>query len=153
MRWSDIKKEKEGDYALNYKKKQILVSKEIRKIIGKRKSEERYIFNLPTNKSTTSKIFNKMLKESGLNKKIRMADAIHTFAYNLYKKTKNIYLISSYLDHKSIEITKSKYNYMKEDKYLIENNLQRDNILTKNKFKGGKLFKKGRLLSYKQDTP
>jgi integrase len=152
MRWSDIKKEKGGDYALNYKKKQILVSKEIRKIMGKRKSEKKHIFNLPTNKSTTSKIFNKMIKESGLNKKIRMGDAIHTFAHNLYKETKNIYLISSYLEHKSIEITKSKYNYMEEETYLIENNLLRDNSLTRHKFKRGKLFKKGRLLSYKQDT-
>ncbi len=81
-----------------------------------------------------------------------MSDAIHTFAYNLYKETKNIYLIASYLGHKSIEITKSKYNYMDEDTYLLENNLLCDNSLTKNKFKGGKLFKGGRLLSYNKDT-
>tara|TARA_Y100000996_G_scaffold351041_1_gene290217 strand:- start:708 stop:1844 length:1137 start_codon:yes stop_codon:yes gene_type:complete len=152
MNWSDIIKEKKGDFSLNYKTKKIRLSQKLRKIVGKRKADKRQIFELPGNDSVRSKIFNKMKKEARLNKKIKMSDAIHTFAYNLYKETKNIYLIASYLGHKSIEITKSKYNYMDEDTYLIENNLLCDNSLTKNKFKGGKLFKGGRLLSYNKDT-
>ena len=50
-----------------------------------------------------------MIVEAKLNKDIKMADAVHTFANNLYRKTKNIYLVSAYLGDKSIDHTKKKY--------------------------------------------
>ena len=149
MKWSNIKKEKKGDYTLNYKTKRRRISQDVRKIMGIRKTGKRQIFSLPTNDSARSKIFNKMIKEAGLNKKIKMSDAIHTFAYNLYNETKNIYLISAHLGHKSIEITKSKYGYMEEESYLIKNNILRDKGFINNKFKSRSLFKKGILLSDK----
>lgn len=149
MKWSNIKKEKKGEYTLSYKTKRRRLSLEVRNIMGKRKTDKRQIFSLPTNESARSKIFNKMIKEAGLNKKIKMSDAIHTFAYNLYNETKNIYLISAHLGHKSIEITKSKYDYMEEESYLIKNNILRDKGYINNKFKSRSLFKKGILLSDK----
>lgn len=91
--------------------------------------------------------------ESNNNTEKKFKDGINTYAINTYKKTKNIYLISSTLGHNSIERTKKEYQYMNEKDYieqLFNINKETKSKNTENKHK--KLFKRGNLLSYKKDT-
>ena len=65
-----------------------------------------------------SKIFYNLMLESNNNTEKKFKDGINTYAINTYKKTKNIYLISSTLGHNSIEKTKKEYQYMNEKDYI-----------------------------------
>ena len=81
-------------------------------------------------------------------------DAINTYAYNLYNRTKNIYRVTAALGYTSINKTKEKYDYMNELDYLKKEKII-DFQTKENKTISIKpeLFKKGNLLSYrKKDT-
>ena len=152
VKWGDLKKESEEKFTLKIKKRNVKINNETRNIMGKRGDEDIQIFKSPENESSRSKLFSKMIEEAKLNKDIKMADAVHTFANNLYRETKNIYLVSAYLGDKSIDHTKKKYKNMNEEDYLIKNEIIASNKIQERKFINKILFKKGNLLSYKKDT-
>ena len=152
VKWGDLKKESEENFTLKIKKRNVKINNETRNIMGKRGDEDIQIFKSPENESSRSKLFSKMIEEAKLNKDIKMADAVHTFANNLYRETKNIYLVSAYLGDKSIDHTKKKYKNMNEEDYLIKNEIIASNKIQERKFINKILFKKGNLLSYKKDT-
>ena len=100
-----------------------------------------------------SKEFYKLLKDSNVDTGKKYSDAINTFVMKTYKKTKNIYLISSIIGHNSIKKTKRTYTYMNEEDYidkLYNLNINKDTITEKKKHK--RLFKRGNLLGYRKDT-
>ena len=152
VKWGDLVKERYGNFTLRIKERYVKLKNETRDVMGKRKDSGSYIFKSTTNESSRSKLFSKMIEEAQLNKNIKMADAVHTFANNLYRKTKNIYLVSAYLGDKSIEHTKKKYKNMNEEEYLIKNEMISTNKRKVKKFNNKILFKKGNLFSYKKDT-
>ena len=131
--------------------------KDIRKMIGKRKSNNELLFTLPEKQSNRSKIFKQWMNKSNVNEKKKFNDAVNNYAKNLYDQTKNIYKVAAALGHNSINKTKEIYNYMenydllKNENIIIEN-LKEDTHQTNSK----SLFKKGNLLSYRikkyQDT-
>ena len=131
--------------------------KNIRKMIGKRKSDNELVFTLPEKQSNRSKIFKQWMNKSNINDKKKFNDAVNNYAKNLYNKTKNVYKVAAALGHNSINKTKGIYNYMEnydflENENIIMKNLEENTDQTKSK----SLFKKGNLLSYRikknQDT-
>ena len=152
VKWGDLKRENEENFTLKIKKRYVKLNNETRNIMGRRRDKDIYIFKSPEHESSRSKLFSKMIEEAKLNKDIKMADAVHTFANNLYRETKNIYLVSAHLGDKSIEHTKKKYKNMNEEEYLIKNEIIASNKIQERKFINKILFKKGNLLSYKKDT-
>ena len=66
------------------------------------------MFKLKNQKNNMSKIFYNLMLESNNNTEKKFKDGINTYAINTYKKTKNIYLISSTLGHNSIEKNKKR---------------------------------------------
>lgn len=131
--------------------------KNIRKMIGKRKSNNELLFTLPEKQSNRSKIFKQWMNKSNVNEKKKFNDAVNNYAKNLYDQTKNIYKVAAALGHNSINKTKEIYNYMEnydllQNENIIIENLKEDTHQTNSK----SLFKKGNLLSYRikkyQDT-
>ena len=121
---------------------------------GQRKEKEKEIFNLPKKHSNRSKIFLEWIKKAKVNYNKKFNDAINTYAYNLYNRTKNIYRVTAALGYTSINKTKEKYDYMNELDYLKKEKIidfqTKENNPTSIK---PELFKKGNLLSYrKKDT-
>jgi len=151
-KWGDLKKVSEDNFKLKIKERYVKINNKTRKIMGRRRDKDTYIFKSPEYESSRSKLFSKMIEDAKLNKNIKMADAVHTFAINLYRETKNIYLVSAYLGDKSVEHTKKKYKNMNEEEYLIKNDIIASNKKQDRKFNKKILFKKGNLLSYKKDT-
>ena len=152
VKWEDLVKENEESFTLKIKERYVKLNNETRNIMGKRTDKDSYIFKITANESSRSKLFSKMIEEAQLNKNIKMADAVHTFANNLYRETRNIYLVSAYLGDKSIEQTKKKYKNMNEEEYLIKNEVISTNKKQETNFSNKILFKKGNLFSYKKDT-
>ena len=152
VKWDDLVKENEESFTLKIKERYVKLNNETRNIMGRRTDKDSYIFKSTANESSRSKLFSKMIEEAQLNKNIKMADAVHTFANNLYRETRNIYLVSAYLGDKSIEQTKKKYKNMNEEEYLIKNEVISTNKKQETNFSNKILFKKGNLFSYKKDT-
>tara|TARA_A100000164_G_scaffold375534_1_gene410777 strand:+ start:14870 stop:16003 length:1134 start_codon:yes stop_codon:yes gene_type:complete len=152
VKWGDLVKESEVSFTLKIKERYVKLNNETRNIMGRRKNKDSYIFKSTANKSSRSKLFSKMIEEAQLNKNIKMADAVHTFANNLYRETRNIYLVSAYLGDKSIKHTKKKYKNMNEEEYLVKNDMISINKKQETNFSNKILFKKGNLFSYKKDT-
>ena len=152
VKWEDLVKENEESFTLKIKERYVKLNNETRNIMGRRTDKDSYIFKITANESSRSKLFSKMIEEAQLNKNIKMADAVHTFANNLYRETRNIYLVSAYLGDKSIEQTKKKYKNMNEEEYLIKNEVISTNKKQETNFSNKILFKKGNLFSYKKDT-
>ena len=157
LHWINIKKIKENRYyiEININNNEFVIpfDDEARKLLGTRKEEKKNVFKLKNKKNNISKIFYNLMLESNNNTEKKFKDGINTYAINTYKKTKNIYLISSTLGHNSIEKTKKEYQYMNEKDYieqLFNINKETKSKNTENKHK--KLFKRGNLLSYKKDT-
>ena len=132
-------------------------SKNIRKIIGKRKSNNELVFTLPEKPSNRSKIFKQWMNKLNIDEKKKFNNAVNNYAKKLYDKTKNIYKVAAALGHNSINKTKEIYNYMEnydllENENIIIENLEED----ANQINSKSLFKKGNLLSYRikkyQDT-
>ena len=131
--------------------------KNIRKMIGKRKSNNELVFTLPEKQSNRSKIFKEWLNKLNINEKKKFNDAVNNYAKNLYDKTKNIYKVAAALGHNSINKTKEIYNYMENYDFLENENIIIENLEENiNQTKSKSLFKKGNLLSYRikknQDT-
>ena len=131
--------------------------KNIRKMIGKRKSDNELVFTLPEKQSNRSKIFKEWLNKLNINEKKKFNDAVNNYAKNLYDKTKNIYKVAAALGHNSINKTKEIYNYMENYDFLENENIIIENLEENiNQTKSKSLFKKGNLLSYRikknQDT-
>tara|TARA_B100000886_G_scaffold149277_1_gene101531 strand:+ start:426 stop:1562 length:1137 start_codon:yes stop_codon:yes gene_type:complete len=152
VKWDDLVKENEESFTLKIKERYVKLNNETRNIMGRRTDKDSYIFKSTANESSRSKLFSKMIEEAQLNKNIKMADAVHSFANNLYRETRNIYLVSAYLGDKSIEQTKKKYKNMNEEEYLIKNEMISTNKKQETNFSNKILFKKGNLFSYKKDT-
>ena len=157
LQWINIKKIKENRYyiKININNNEFVIpfDDEARKLLGTRKEEKKNVFKLKNKKNNISKIFYNLMLESNNNTEKKFKDGINSYAINTYKKTKNIYLISSTLGHNSIEKTKKEYQYMNEKDYieqLFNINKETKSKNTENKHK--KLFKRGNLLSYKKDT-
>ena len=157
LMWKHIYKNSDENYYYKIKinKKQFIntFSANSRKLLGKRKNDRELIFNLPEKRSSRSKSFKKWINNAGINESKIFNDAVNTFAYNTYNKTKNIYKISATLGHESIQKTKEIYEYMSELDYInIEMNIDDTNNQEKEIIIEKKLFKKGNLLSYRKDT-
>tara|TARA_Y100000590_G_scaffold332868_1_gene378487 strand:- start:707 stop:1864 length:1158 start_codon:yes stop_codon:yes gene_type:complete len=160
LKWKHIynidKENKIYYYSVNNKGTKYINSftKKTRLLLGQRKEKEKKIFNLPKKHSNRSKIFLEWIKKAKVNYNKKFNDAINTYAYNLYNRTKNIYRVTAALGHFSINKTKEKYNYMNELDYLKKEKII--DIQTKGDNPSSikiKLFKKGNLLSYrKKDT-
>lgn len=157
LKWGNIKRNTDKIYFVDiiYGNKKYIIpfKKEIRKLLGRRKTDESYIFKLIKSKKNMSKEFYKLLKDSNVDTSKKYSDAINTFVMKTYKKTKNIYLISSIIGHNSIKKTKRTYTYMNEEDYigkLYNLNTNKDTITEKKKHK--RLFKRGNLLGYRKDT-
>ena len=128
LMWKHIYKNSDENYYYKIKinKKQFIntFSANSRKLLGKRKNDRELIFNLPEKRSSRSKSFKKWINNAGINESKIFNDAVNTFAYNTYNKTKNIYKISATLGHESIQKTKEIYEYMSELDYInIEINI------------------------------
>ena len=128
------------------------------KYLGERKNEEKKIFDLPEKISNRSKVFKLWKKKSGISNNKTFHDSRHTYAYQMYRETNNIYLVAEALGHKSIETTKKYYPGMENNDFYknanyIENALKRASENQDNKkfvrIKKG-IFKQGNLLSYKK---
>lgn len=160
LKWKHIhnidKKNKIYYYSINNKDTKYINSftKKTRLLLGQRKEKEKEIFNLPKKHSNKSKIFLEWVKKAKINYNKKFNDAINTYAYNLYNRTKNIYRVTAALGYTSINKTKEKYDYMNELDYLKKEKIidfqTKENKPTSIK---PELFKKGNLLSYrKKDT-
>ena len=160
LKWKHIhnidKKNKIYYYSINNKETKYINSftKKTRLLLGQRKEKEKEIFNLPKKHSNKSKIFLEWVKKAKINYNKKFNDAINTYAYNLYNRTKNIYRVTAALGYTSINKTKEKYDYMNELDYLKKEKIidfqTKENNPTSIK---PELFKKGNLLSYrKKDT-
>ena len=157
LKWKNLYKTYNDKKTIHYFKinnnNEILTNslpKSIRKMIGKRKSDNELVFALPEKQSNRSKIFKQWMNKSNINDKKKFNDAVNNYAKNLYNKTKNVYKVAAALGHNSINKTKEIYNYMEnydflENEKIIMKNLEEDADQTKNK----SLFKKGNLLSYR----
>ena len=157
LKWKNLYKTNNDKKTIHYFKinnnNEILTNslpKSIRKMIGKRKSDNELVFTLPEKQSNRSKIFKQWMNKSNINDKKKFNDAVNNYAKNLYNKTKNVYKVAAALGHNSINKTKEIYNYMEnydflENENIIMKNLEEDADQTKNK----SLFKKGNLLSYR----
>ena len=157
LKWKNLYKTNNDKKTIHYFKinnnNEILTNslpKSIRKMIGKRKSDNELVFTLPEKQSNRSKIFKQWMNKSNINNKKKFNDAVNNYAKNLYNKTKNVYKVAAALGHNSINKTKEIYNYMEnydflENENIIMKNLEKDADQTKNK----SLFKKGNLLSYR----
>ena len=152
VKWGDLVMENEESFTLKIKERYVKLNNETRNIMGRRRDKDSYIFKSTANESSRSKLFSKMIEVAQLNKNIKMADAVHTYANNLYRETRNIYLVSAYLGDKSIEHTKKKYKNMNEEEYLIKKEMISSNKKQETNFSNKILFKKGNLFSYKKDT-
>ena len=157
LKWENIKRNTDKIYFLEirYGNKKYIIpfEKETRKLLGKRKTDESYVFKLIKSKKNMSKEFYKLLKDSNVDTSKKYSDAINTFVMKTYKKTKNIYLISSIIGHNSIKKTKRTYTYMNEEDYIdkfYNLNINKDTMTEKKKQKT--LFKRGNLLGYRKDT-
>ena len=164
LKWKNIytiinKKKKTHYYKIDNKKRTILINSfpiYIREMIGKRKTEDEFVFRLPDKQANRSKIFKEWMKKSGINQNKKYNDSINNYAFDLFNETKNIYKVSAALGHNSIYKTKEIYSYM-ENYNFIENE---EIVINKRKKLPEKinkkhLFKKGNLLSYrkiKKDT-
>ncbi len=82
--------------------------------LRKLKNKDKKIFDLPNKISNRSKAFKLWKKKAGIINNKTFHDARHTFAYKIYNKTKNIYLVAEKLGHKNVEITKKYYADMKK---------------------------------------
>ena len=120
-----------------------------REILGKRKKSNTFIFKLPEKQSNMSKVFSEWIKRSKIKGNKKFNDAVNTYAYNKYKKSKNIYKISATLGHSSIDATKKKYEYMNELDFFEDEIIENKITIKKNKNIKKTLFKKGNLLTYK----
>ena len=156
LKWKDIIDSKNYNYVEISKKGEtyiVPIDNQTTKIIGKRRDDNKNIFEINQKKSSRSKIFKRILKEAKIDKVKKYSDGVNTFAKNMYQKTKNIFLISSALGHNSINKTKEIYPYMNELDFIgnyfkIDINKKDNNENKKEKT----LFKKGNLLSYRKDT-
>ena len=164
LKWKNLYKTNNDKKTIHYFKinnnNEILTNslpKNIRKMIGKRKSNNELVFTLPEKQSNRSKIFKEWLNKLNINKKKKFNDAVNNYAKNLYDKTKNIYKVAAALGHNSINKTKEIYNYMENYDFLENENIIIKNLEENiNQTKSKSLFKKGNLLSYRikknQDT-
>ena len=123
----------------------------IREMIGKRKTDDEFVFRLPDKQANRSKIFKEWMKKSGIDQNKKYNDSINNYAIDLFNETKNIYKVSAALGHNSIYKTKEIYSYM-ENYNFIENE---EIVINKRKKLPEKinkknLFKKGNLLSYRK---
>ena len=156
LKWKDIIDSKNYNYVEISKKGEtyiVPIDNQTTKILGKRRDDNKNIFEINQKKSSRSKIFKRILKEAKIDKVKKYSDGVNTFAKNTYQKTKNIFLISSALGHNSINKTKEIYPYMNELDFIgnyfkIDINKKDNNENKKEKT----LFKKGNLLSYRKDT-
>ena len=125
--------------------------------LGKEKKISDKIFNLPEKISNRSKVFKLWKQKSGIMNDKTFHDSRHTFAYKIYKETKNIYLVAETLGHNNIEITKTYYqdmdnnNFYNNAKYIkYDYNKKFKNKSTNIKpLRKKNVFKHGNLLSYK----
>jgi len=164
LKWKNLYKTNNDKKTIHYFKinnnNEILTNslpKNIRKMIGKRKSDNELVFTLPEKQSNRSKIFKQWMNKSNINEKKKFNDAVNNYAKNLYNKTKNVYKVSAALGHNSIYKTKEIYNYMENYDFLENENIIIKNLEENiNQTKSKSLFKKGNLLSYRikknQDT-
>lgn len=164
LKWKNIysiknNKKKTHYYKLNNQENLNLVNSFpifIREMLGKRKSDNQFVFRLPEKQSNRSKIFKQWMKKCGINQNKKYNDSINNYAFDLFNETKNIYKVSAALGHSSIYKTKEIYSYM-ENYEFIENEKIINNIRIKKSEETNKknVFKKGNLLSYrkiKKDT-
>ena len=159
LKWKNIytiknKKKKTHYYKIDNKKRTILINSfpvYIREMIGKRKTDDEFVFRLPDKQANRSKIFKEWIKKSGIDKNKKYNDSINNYAFDLFNETKNIYKVSAALGHNSIYKTKEIYSYM-ENYNFIENEEIVSNKRKKLSEKINKkhLFKKGNLLSYRK---
>ena len=154
LKWENIHKNDNTSfyyYMINDGNKKYIntFSSMTREILGKRKKNHSLIFKLPKKQSNMSKIFSEWIKRSKIKGNKKFNDAINTYAYNKYKKSKNIYKISAALGHSSIDVTKQKYEYMNELDFFEDEVIENKITIKKNKNIKKTLFKKGNLLTYK----
>ena len=159
LKWKNIytiknKKKKTHYYKIDNKKRTILINSfpvYIREMIGKRKTDDEFVFRLPDKQANRSKIFKEWIKKSGIDKNKKYNDSINNYAFDLFNETKNIYKVSAALGHNSIYKTKEIYSYM-ENYNFIENEEIVSNKRKKlpEKINKKHLFKKGNLLSYRK---
>ena len=159
LKWKNIytiknKKKKTHYYKIDNKKRTILINSfpgYIREMIGKRKTDDEFVFRLPDKQANRSKIFKEWIKKSGIDKNKKYNDSINNYAFDLFNETKNIYKVSAALGHNSIYKAKEIYRYM-ENYNFIENEKIVSNKRKKLSEKINKkhLFKKGNLLSYRK---
>ena len=158
LKWKNIytiknKKKKTHYYKIDNKKRTMLINSfpvYIREMIGKRKTDDEFVFRLPDKQANRSKIFKEWMKKSGIDQNKKYNDSINNYAIDLFNETKNIYKVSAALGHNSIYKTKEIYSYM-ENYNFIENE---EIVINKRKKLPEKinkknLFKKGNLLSYR----
>jgi integrase/recombinase XerD len=159
LKWKNIytiknKKKKTHYYKIDNKKRTMLINSfpvYIREMIGKRKTDDEFVFRLPDKQANRSKIFKEWMKKSGIDQNKKYNDSINNYAIDLFNETKNIYKVSAALGHNSIYKTKEIYSYM-ENYNFIENE---EIVINKRKKLSEKinkknLFKKGNLLSYRK---
>ena len=159
LKWKNIytiknKKKKTHYYKIDNKKRTMLINSfpvYIREMIGKRKTDDEFVFRLPDKQANRSKIFKEWMKKSGIDQNKKYNDSINNYAIDLFNETKNIYKVSAALGHNSIYKTKEIYSYM-ENYNFIENE---EIVINKRKKLPEKinkknLFKKGNLLSYRK---
>ena len=157
LKWKNLHKTNNDKKTIHYFKinnnNEILTNslpKNIRKMIGKRKSNNELVFTLPKKQSNRSKIFKQWMNKLNINEKKKFNDAVNNYAKNLYDKTKNIYKVAAALGHNSINKTKEIYNYMENYDFLENENIIIKNLEENiNQTKSKSLFKKGNLLSYR----
>ena len=159
LKWKNIytiknKKKKTHYYKIDNRKRTILINSfpvYIREMIGKRKTDDEFVFRLPDKQANRSKIFKEWIKKSGIDKNKKYNDSINNYAFDLFNETKNIYKVSAALGHNSIYKTKEIYSYM-ENYNFIENEEIVSNKRKKlpEKINKKHLFKKGNLLSYRK---
>ena len=125
--------------------------------LGKERKKSDKIFYLPEKISNRSKVFKLWKQKSGIMNDKTFHDSRHTYAYKIYKETKNIYLVAETLGHNNIEITKTYYQDMDNNNFY--NNAKYIKYDYNKKFKKKStniktlrkknIFKHGNLLSYK----
>ena len=124
--------------------------------LGEEKEGDSKVFKLPDKISNRSKAFKLWKKKAGIINKKTFHDTRHTFAYKVYEKTKNIYLVAEKLGHKNVEITKKYYSNMNNNIDQNIDYLEKSYNIETNKTKKKKkksIFKHRNLLSYKiKDT-
>ncbi|WP_417800243.1 tyrosine-type recombinase/integrase [Tenacibaculum sp.] len=92
-------------------------------ILKKQKLNENFIFNLSEHTSSLNRTVKKLIKLSGINKKVHFHCARHTFATLLVTSGTNIFTISKLMGHKDIKSTMVYAKVIDEEKQKAVNSI------------------------------